>query len=104
MNGKIPAAGVVVWALAALSGCGTIKNLSPNPLPLPINDHPQSVYGGVRLDAKAAQALTSGGPDPLALILTLDLPFSLVGDTLTLPYILYVNASGKAERQAPANA
>jgi uncharacterized protein YceK len=87
----------VLFACVAVvvCGCGTMKNVSGERFPIPINDSPRSVYGGVRLDAKGAGALVSGRCDMplLALAMTLDLPLSAVGDTVTLPYTLWYQLS-----------
>jgi len=67
-------------ALAALSGCGTLLNMSQTP------------YGGVCNDA---QMVAVGGQSaregrPFGLIYSIgwlaDMPFSLVADTLMLPF------------------
>ena len=82
-----------VLLLLAASGCGTIRNLCADPEVFPRSDNPQSAYGGVRLDANTAAASTTLGwtDSPLlAFFWTLDLPLSAIGDTLTLPYILYI--------------
>jgi uncharacterized protein YceK len=72
-------------SLTAISGCGTLLNLG---------EKDSSPYGGVQMDSKIiaqgvplGPAAWTGDVDissfwPLAMI---DLPFSLVGDTLTLP-------------------
>jgi uncharacterized protein YceK len=65
------------------SGCGTVMNTAwfiPQ-------EGGQRVYGGVRLDWSyiAEERAPSDSPKALAVA---DLPFSLIGDTLTLPYIL----------------
>jgi uncharacterized protein YceK len=76
-------------SLAGLSGCGTLFNLGQDAQP----------YGGVVLET---QIIASGVPQglypfipdfdvpqlwPLAVV---DMPFSLVGDTLTLPITLAI--------------
>jgi uncharacterized protein YceK len=82
------------WALAAvallLGGCGTTANLflfSPE-------EGGKQVFGGVRADWKAAQEFAQPGPAYVndagervtrAMLFTMDMPFSIVGDTLTLP-------------------
>jgi uncharacterized protein YceK len=97
-----------VWAVVipCLSGCGTVSNLAGP-------DAKARVYGGVRQDCAAfygmevnAAALRSPNCDtfdgnknndivlrsPFAVFAALDLPLSVVGDTLTLPYTLFVNS------------
>jgi uncharacterized protein YceK len=86
------ARGVLLIALAAvmvpcLSGCGTFCNTVwwiPE-------EGGMRVYGGVRAELENFQQA------PVAF--TLDLPLSLVGDTLTLPFVL-VNQFGKASEPA----
>jgi uncharacterized protein YceK len=88
----------LAFALAALSGCGTVVNLQDS----------RQVYGGVERDAILVTALPVGAvtcvargiglskpeeceeiPPALATLIgavcILDLPISAVGDTLTLP-------------------
>ena len=77
---------VVALAAVSLSGCGTVRNIATG--------RPE-IYGGVAKDLEFAQkshslgpATGKGGVGFLCLYLA-DLSLSLVGDTLTLPYILY---------------
>ena len=79
-----------------LGGCGTIQNLAaelhPNPLAGALV--PSTPYGGVNKDLEyAAGSALGGGPFgvPLAAVSLLDVPFSAVGDTLTLPFVFYFN-------------
>jgi uncharacterized protein YceK len=86
----------IALTLCLLSGCGTVANIAELGDPAP--DHPV-IYGGVRKDIAArGNALTGammarpldGGAqsaifEAVALQFTLDIPFSVVGDTLTLP-------------------
>jgi uncharacterized protein YceK len=79
----------------AVGGCGTVGNLTGGPS----GAEPPHAYGGVRLDVESAAAnLTdsSGGHGGLPgrlvqvcvvapYLLLIDLPLSVVGDTLTLP-------------------
>jgi uncharacterized protein YceK len=96
--------GILAVALAAaayvfLCGCGTAVNL---------REGERKLYGGVRVDAQAAAkglvysvggtVSPDGGPDGvprddlpglevlLGVVAWIDLPFTLVGDTLTLPW------------------
>src|SRR5687768_12253541 len=98
-------------ALTGLSGCGTILNLEERPhftcQDLPLKT--RQIYGGTQLDAVFGTGLIKGTlTEPLdpemnipqkaicrfwglslgTYILAVDLPFSLVADTLTLPQIL----------------
>ncbi|MBI3856077.1 MAG: YceK/YidQ family lipoprotein [Planctomycetes bacterium] len=59
-----------------LGGCGTFANLG---------DQPQ-IYGGLRYDIKD---LGNTGPCSTALISCVDVPFSLVLDTVLLPVTLF---------------
>jgi uncharacterized protein YceK len=62
----------------SLSGCGTIMNFGPGPCAVYSYPH---IYGGVAFSVGDAMWMS-----PLNFILLLlDLPFTLVGDTLTLP-------------------
>ena len=77
----------VLLALAALvvSGCGTIANLQTGK---------PDLYGGVQHDV---QLLETPRPQPQgigirnlgALVLFVDLPLSVVGDTLTIPLAIH---------------
>ena len=55
---------------------------------------PRSPYGGVGYDFDVGQWLLLAGPLGWveSACLTADIPLSFVGDTLTLPYVLYLNA------------
>jgi uncharacterized protein YceK len=105
-------AAVVVAALASVcGGCGTLINQSNEPGHAFYSDQlpTQMPYGGVVRDLSAPpagvwQAVTAE-PDPGVLaksqmiaasvfVPPLDLPFSLVGDTLLLPFDLYHTLSG----------
>jgi uncharacterized protein YceK len=77
-----------------LSGCGTMANLSDGYGP-----GEKKVFGGVRLDADygSAYAGWTNHPDGFvysvyalstACAMACDLPFSAIGDTLTLPWTL----------------
>jgi len=70
---KLMAAG---FALALLSGCGTIGGLT-NP------DYPGKVYVGMRHDINLSGGLISGVPGWM--LVMWDYPFSLVLDTVFLP-------------------
>ncbi len=82
---------IAALATAALSGCGTMGNLAGCCV-----SGPHEIYGGVRLDAKAAwesggEAVHTKGLESLGHVaeavcfLALDLPLSAVADTVTLP-------------------
>ena len=74
----------------SLAGCGTTMNIAaPNPLGGdPHSKPPITVYGGVANDvryAKTAAGYDGVAPKLLAVAAVLDIPFSAIGDTLTLP-------------------
>jgi len=78
----------VVWA----TGCGTVSNIwfrTPK-------EGAAKMYGGTKMDVEVGQQAWSGAAQSnglasfaegvgIATLCTLDLPFSVVGDTLTLP-------------------
>ncbi|WP_414738004.1 YceK/YidQ family lipoprotein [Gemmata algarum] len=90
--------------LTLASGCGTFCNTVwwiPS-------EGGQRVYGGVRAEAGEVKRLAVS-PSPhetawdrfrVASLLVLDLPLSAVGDTLTLPYVLWLGRSASI-RPAP---
>jgi uncharacterized protein YceK len=86
---KLPLSMVAVFLLG---GCGTVSNLS-----LPPQMEGRQPYGGVRqdiglvrqnaADAKQATATSESVGDGVeALLAAVDVPLSVVGDTLALPY------------------
>ena len=73
-----------------LSGCGTIFNFGAGTCAL--REYPLP-YGGVGIDVEyfATQDF------PLGLLLALvDFPFSLVGDTVTLPWSIYATVTHRS--------
>lgn len=62
------------FALAALTGCGTIKNFDDDGLAEP--------YGGTLIDAQMI------GKGEMSFLPYLDLPISIALDTATLPYTI----------------
>jgi uncharacterized protein YceK len=76
---------VVLAGISFLFGCGTMRNLSEqNPEP----------YGGLRHDAKVVRDVFEpktprNMPVLMLSIGTIDLPLSLIGDTVTLPIVLW---------------
>ena len=72
-------------------GCGTVRNLNPQPdSGEGDNPTPTRIYGGVRQDWTELKAQRFNDVYCMNLIFLplylADFPFSLVGDTLTLPY------------------
>ena len=103
------AAALILWA-----GCGTFNNVTGHEGPTPLPAGTQTPYGGFKMSLGSfgeAFGLGDGGhPDTgieLVPYLTLiDAPLSLVGDTLTLPYIWYTEyhpVSGKRVTDAPSD-
>jgi uncharacterized protein YceK len=77
-----------------LGGCGTIQNLAPEAHSLAGALKPSTPYGGVQADLEfASLSVLGGGPFGvgLAAAALVDVPLSAVGDTLTLPCVLYCN-------------
>jgi len=84
----------VLAVLVLTSGCGTFCNT--------VYFHPyeggKRVYGGVRGDCEAVERLavapatheTEWDRIRLGIFHVFDMPFSALGDTLTLPYILWI--------------
>jgi len=109
-------AGLVVGVSLVLSaaGCGTYNNV--------LGDSQHMVYGGVRRDGVILRECSGGSPnrakgfdDPgvlpmvdnaAAMTAFMDLPFSFVGDTLTLPFTLCcaLVQGGEAEPESTARA
>ena len=84
--------------ILSMAGCGTIYNMGAGPCH--IHEYPY-IYGGVYIDfgTIAPQLI------PLGILLALiDLPFSIVGDTITLPWSIAAtikqgNADGKGSKK-----
>jgi uncharacterized protein YceK len=98
MTGRRLAVGGFLPFLLMSCGCGTFWNTA---WATPFDG--QRPYGGVRDDVESARRLvTTPAPHetPQArargtVLALLDVPFSVVGDTLTLPYILWVRDSDR---------
>ena len=78
---------VLGFLVVAGSGCGTALNFFNGE-----SKGPELVYGGVQMDYQFAAEHIQDQPAqgiPLVLGAFLDLPLSLLGDTLTLPLILW---------------
>ena len=91
MNGRFAAILAFVSSTLLSGGCGTFENLREATPPKDSCDVSlKTVYGGVRSDCSyLAEWANPKGPEPKYLLLTaLDLPFTLIGDTITLPYTL----------------
>jgi uncharacterized protein YceK len=82
---------VAVTLCSFASGCGTMLNLPEAKSVMLCPEETRLPYGGVRMDAEGGYDLLSGDRCALGIyILIVDLPLSAVGDTLTLPYVLYM--------------
>jgi uncharacterized protein YceK len=75
--------------LLALGGCGTFMNVGA--VRCAPYSHPQ-IYGGVQFDVE--YEISRGSAEGL-MIGILDLPLSLVADTLTLPITIAAEIRGK---------
>ena len=73
----------ILLAASCIAGCGTIKTLVAHPRE---TDYRHSVFGGVREDTACIRHARRGPAGALILIPVVDLPFSLVADTIVLPY------------------
>ena len=85
-----------------LGGCGTVLNTAyfcPDEGRNSIYGGGKSVYGGVLMEASLIRdALDpTDDRDVRGVLFALDLPFSLVGDTVTLPYTLWWQWHGYPE-------
>jgi uncharacterized protein YceK len=104
MSWKSIAVCTVAVMATTFTGCGTIHNL-PEGGPATLFAPPETrvPFGGVRMDANVGaefmRTAFDGRIESLVLlpipayILFVDLPLSAVGDTLTLPYVLYQGPS-----------
>ena len=81
------------YALPLLAGCGTMANMQGKNLPAldAGGQYEPRPFGGVRNDVRW---LCQGNGFVLGLV---DLPFSLVGDVVTLPVVLLGSATKPAE-------
>ena len=101
------ALGLAVTLFSALPGCGTVVSWTNGPCP----------YGGVRLDAcgtamlahAASPALgeehgkfSPGTNAMLGACMVADLPFSVIGDTLTLPFTIPAALARQRDKREPA--
>ena len=107
---------LVAWAAAAtalLGGCGTVANLT---LSGPPPAGPMKVYGGVRRDMDIMHDCTTNPDHPrdnaeavcfaaAVTVAAVDLPFSVVADTLTLPITVPVAlvTQGRTDKPQPGS-
>jgi uncharacterized protein YceK len=94
----------LIWLIALAaptlpSGCGTLANVLPGTkLPLMAEEKETRVFGGVQghysviresiKDMETADDEAAGIAQVGILISSLDFPFCVIGDTITLPYTL----------------
>jgi uncharacterized protein YceK len=95
--GRKSAVALACLAVLAPGGCGTFVNLNSSGQGGPRTmAERRAPFGGVVNDADLAVAcFGEGGPGMAAVgvyALAVDLPLSAVGDTLTWPVVLYLNA------------
>lgn len=89
MMGKIrPRWAGVLAAVLTLCGCGTVGNLT--------DGGATSIYGGVARDVDAMVDTCTFAPNAVVyfgglLATAVDTPLSVVGDTVTLPYVVPVS-------------
>ena len=111
-----PTTALGIVTLALLCGCGTVSNFTDS---LPDQSHygtipwglyvpagGRQIYGGSRSDLWGFYCLTTPS-DPViffvgAFTVAVDLPLSLVGDTVTLPWTISATASRLADVQVPS--
>jgi uncharacterized protein YceK len=104
------AATLAATASFVLAGCGTMANMSDDYGP-----GDRKIFGGVQLDVSqgtgyAACAARSDGPvRPImagftACEMAADVPFSLVADTLTLPWTVLAPAKKPAQKRQKQDA
>jgi hypothetical protein len=84
---------ILAFLLSATSGCGTVANLRGQTVvsiggPFPCPTRP---FGGVIQDATTVAEI------PCGFMLLPDLPFSLVGDIVSLPWTTYVYLRQQAD-------
>ncbi len=107
-------ASIVLPAMFAIAGCGTLTNMERADHTKPDAPKPGRVYGGVERDvawsqqcfdkSSAKDGKSNGFVEDVkgTYYLAVDLPFSFVGDTLTLPITLLV-ALGEEEDSLQMN-
>ena len=86
---------VILLLFGTLTGCGTITNINGSDVWLlggPVG--PPTPFGGVGIDSQMVYDGT--GSCTLALF---DLPFSAVGDIITLPLVMFVSARTMGSRR-----
>jgi uncharacterized protein YceK len=111
MSWKLVAGNSVAALAFFLTGCGTIYNFPESHGALAPQHATRLPYGGVKMDATSGVDLANTALDfqtehlvliPLsAYLLLVDLPLSAIGDTLTLPYVLYMGPSGMPPLPSP---
>lgn len=94
---RMISASAAVLAACVLSGCGTmVGNLGG------LAHHHKEIYGGVRVDGDALKEHVQDREWLAAGLALVDMPFSAVADTLTLPITIKATLTGEAgERLVP---
>ncbi len=90
--------------LLCLPSCGTIINIQEKGLFFPVGQKVANPYGGVIIDGMiTATPFLTGEPflGFFTILGIVDLPFSLVGDTVTLPYTIPRFLSHQEEEDEP---
>src|SRR5690242_10542993 len=106
-------AAVAAAATALLGGCGTVANVTLSGPPS--GGGALKVYGGVQRDLDIVRDCTTNPDHPkdnaeavcfaaAVTVAAVDMPFSVIADTLTLPITIPVAlvTQGRADKQAPA--
>lgn len=95
---------VQIACCIATSGCGTFANTCW----FTDEEGGHRVFGGVRTDWQCACRTLNKGDElerpSKAVWLLADLPFSFVGDTLTLPYTLFHSPKANSEPEKTSSA
>ena len=87
---------MVALLLCTSSGCGTMTNLTGADA-LVLGPPPNRPFGGVDRDVKGISA----GTVVTSAIQAIDLPFSLIGDIITLPWTIYQSQQPDSEQPRP---
>ncbi len=78
MIGSVVRSLAILTAAVVISGCGTVLQID--------DGHGPAIYGGIRFDVRS---ITKDKDVGIALMMAVDLPFSLVADTVILPWSVY---------------
>ena len=81
---------VILVIMVFISGCGTFVNLAFEQMHVDDPSVKTRIYGGIRLNLGVMGNSIQSGRIGLLMFHILDFPLSLVMDTLTLPFTLFV--------------